>query len=611
MEQTSEYLLGVLKTVIEKDIKHENYKRVCELKRKYTSLITGEDMEHLMRRFDKHESQDMFNQRVRITSHITQSVAKNLIKPLYKIPRSNSVNRVITYKNDKDQERVKKFEEILSEFYGDDTLDNWFNTRWIDLNGHDPNAWCVLEWKDFDPTSETAKPYPFEVSAEEAIHFSRDNSKELQFLVVRNAIKDDFDEDTRERYTIYGKDHTIALTSLTDQEVDDIPKSSYKSGDIIQLVIENVEYNLILLKQTKWFRLNTFTHNLNFVPAFTIGFNRDLYTNGKTYLSVIDDAVPILIKMVKANSEMDLTAALHVFPQKIQYAQRCEHTGCNMGKFPNGDTCPTCGGSGYQVAKTAQDVIYITMPRDKDDFFNLDNIVKYVSPSVELVQWQDRYIEKLTIRCKEAMYNTELFSKKEVAETATGKNIDLQNVYDSLYTMAKAYSTKWKFAVTSIAKIADMDEDLVAFYNFSKDFKLKSLTDLYNDLKIVSDSGADSFVKEQIYDDIAGIVYSEDPIAKGKYEAKKAFYPFSGKSEKEIMFALSSNDIPEEVKVLYLNYGWIFDEIYVENANTNSPVNFYELNRAEQKVLIDKKIKEIISKRQPVVGADTEEEFSV
>jgi hypothetical protein len=156
-----------------------------------------------------------------------------------------------------------------------------------------------------------------------------------------------------------------------------------------------------------------------------------------------------------------------------------------------------------------------------------------------------------------------------------------------------------------------MDENLVAFYNFSKDFKLKSLTDLYNDLKIVSDSGADSFVKEQIYDDIAGIVYSEDPIAKGKYEVKKAFFPFSGKSDKEIMFALSSNDIPEEVKVLYLNYGWIFDEIYVENANSNSPVNFYELNRAEQKVLIDKKVKEIINNRQPIVVADTEEEFSV
>lgn len=238
------------------------------------------------------------------------------------------------------------------------------------------------------------------------------------------------------------------------------------------------------------------------------------------------------------------------------------------------------------------------MPRDKEDFLNLDNIVRYVSPSVELVQWQDRYVEKLTIRCKEAMYNTELFSKKEVAETATGKNIDLQNVYDSLYTMAKAYSVKWKFAVETIAKIADMYEGLIAFYNFSKDFKLKSLTDLYNDLKIIGDSNADSFVREMVYDDIAGIAYSEDHIAKGKYDVKKAFYPFSGKSEKEILYAISANLVPEEVKVLYLNYGWIFDELYLENASKNSPVNFFELNRAEQKMLIDAKVKEIIERNK-------------
>lgn len=599
MIETQENLLTTLVKIVQDDVKHKYYKRVCELKRKYTALITGEDMSYLMRRFDKHESEDMFEQRKRITSHITQSVSKNLIKPLYKIPRSNSVSRNISYKDDKNLENAKQLEKILSKFYDGDSLDNWFNTRWIDLAASDPNAWCVLEWKDFDPKTEKASPYPFEVSSEQAIHYVKDISNELQFLVVRNLLNDDFDNEERTRYTIYGKDNAVALTSLTKEEEAVIPFKLYKEGEIIQIVTkENMMLDLIFTRSNKWYKIDIFKYDLGVVPAFQVGFYRDIYTDGKTYLSVIDDAVPVLMKMVKANSEMDLTSALHVFPQKIQYANRCDSINCNAGYLPDGATCPVCNGTGYKIAKTSQDVIYLTMPRDKDDFLNLDNIVRYVSPSVELVQWQDRYVEKLTIRCKEAMYNTELFSKKEVAETATGKNIDLQNVYDSLYTMAKAYSVKWKFAVETIAKIADMYDGLMAFYNFSKDFKLKSLTDLYNDLKIIGDSNADSFVREMVYDDIAGIAYSEDHIAKGKYDVKKAFYPFSGKSEKEILYAISANLVPEEIKVLYLNYGWIFDELYLENASKNSPVNFFELNRAEQKILIDAKVKEIIERNK-------------
>jgi hypothetical protein len=237
------------------------------------------------------------------------------------------------------------------------------------------------------------------------------------------------------------------------------------------------------------------------------------------------------------------------------------------------------------------------MPRDKEEFLNLDNMVKYISPSVELVAWQDRYIDALTVRCKEAMYNTELFSKKEVAETATGKNIDLQNVYDSLYDMAMSFSIKWKFSVTMIAKIIDQLEGLTCYYVFSKDFKLKSLTDLYNDLTIVGNSNADNFIKEAIYDDIAGIFYGEDPVAMNRYKTQKAFYPFSGMSEKEIIIALNSPEVTEYAKTLYLNSGWIYDELYMESLKKPKSISFYELPREEQKKLIEQKVNQIIANK--------------
>jgi len=579
-------MLKTLLTVINEDIRHKYYARVCDLKRLYTALITGEDMEYLLRKFDRHESDEMFKQRRRITQHITSSVSRNLMKPLYKVPRSNSVNRVVAYKDDAVNQRSKELEDKLDVFWGDASFDNWFNQRWIDLNGSDPNSWCVFEWKDYDVTKERATPYPFEVSSEEAIHYSKDIKNDLQFLVTLHDVVDEFGGNSKQRYTIYGKEDTTVLTELKPDPTGNNPYN---------IPFADVDGETVVKTKKGYFTINTYTHSLGFVPAFMVGFNRDIYTEGKTMISVIDDAVPLLLKMVKANSEMDLTAALHVFPQKIQYANRCSHTGCNNGFMPDGNSCSKCHGTGYETHKTAQDIIYLRMPKDKDDFLNLDNIVKYVSPSVELVQWQDRYIQELTIRCKEALYNSELFSKKQVAETATGKNIDLQNVYDSLYNMATAYSRKWKFGVESIASITDMRKDLIAFYTFSKDFKMKSLSDLYADLETINNSDGDSFIKDGINNDIAGIIYSEDPIGKARYLTQKSFFPFNGKSEKEIMYAMTTNYTPDRIKVLYLNYSWIFDEI--ENEMSGG-INFYELTREQQKVLIDKKVNKILKEQE-------------
>ena len=605
MEQDTQWLIDTLYQVVKGNITHKDYDRVTHLRRLYTSLITGEDMDWLMRRFDLHESAEAFKQRKDITNHITSSVSNNLMKPLYKVPRSNSAKRFIGYDEDNDNKKKKELEAKLGLFWENTSLDNWFSNKWIDINGTDPNAWCVFEWKDYDNTKEKATPYPFMASADEVIYFNKDNAGDLQFLVIKTSETDQFGLNPRNVYTIYGKDETVVFKQVLKDEMDDATKnkiqiSRVKEGEVIEISINSIP-TMGIVNGSNLFTIGTYEHKLNAVPAFCVGFKRDKYTDGRTFVSVIDDAVPILMKMVKANSEMDLTAALHVFPQKVQYANRCTATGCNMGHLPDGSTCPTCGGTGYQTSKTAQDVIILPMPRDKEEFLNLDNMVKYISPSVELVAWQDRYIDNLTIRCKEAMYNTELFSKKEVAETATGKNIDLQNVYDSLYDMAMSFSIKWKFSVTTIAKIIDQSEGLTCYYVFSKDFKLKSLTDLYNDLTIVGNSNADNFIKEAIYDDIAGIFYGEDTIAMNRYKTQKAFYPFSGMSEKEIILALNSPEVTEYAKTLYLNSGWIYDELYMESLQKAGSISFYELSREEQKKLIDQKVSEIIVSTQKEV----------
>ena len=144
-----------------------------------------------------------------------------------------------------------------------------------------------------------------------------------------------------------------------------------------------------------------------------------------------------------------------------------------------------------------------------------------------------------------------------------------------------------------IAKITDLDEGLIAFYKFSKDFKLKSLTDLYIDLKAVGDARASEFIKSSIEDDIAGVIYSESDRDMLKYNVKKSWYPFNGKSPEQIATITASLDlVPYRTRVFWANFSYIFDLIELEQSETGT--DFYYLSRKKQFEVIKSKIDEII-----------------
>ena len=597
--------------MIKRGEKHPYYDRVTELAELYTKLITGENMDSLMQQFTPRETPEMFEQRKRITQHITKTVANNVMDVFFKIPRSNSVQRNISY-SDNDIKKLKELNKKLSEFWGDMSLDDYMNTRWFELLFTDPNAFVVVEWDNFDNSTERALPYPYEVSSHNAILYEYENN-DLQFLVAQNsemrwAWNDSLKKDEQKEqlsYTIYGKNQSVKFVQiLSDKIITDVinnnrsilnDERNYGFIPVMEGDVLTGGYFIESVHERKGYVITVPTpHKLGYVPAQRIGTRRDITTNGNTFLSPIDKAVPIFMKLVKSNSEFDLTMALHCFPQKIQYAPRCKARDCRDGMLTDGSQCTACKGTGFETITSAQETITISLPKDREDMVDLTNMILYISPPVDLVRFQDDYIEKLTYIVKESIFNTELFSKQEVSETATGKNISLQNIYDSLYPIAQSYSKQWYFLVTTVADVTQLNKNLIAFYNFSKDFKLKSLSDLYVDLKMVGDARASEFVKDSIESDIAGIIYSEDERSLLKYNIKRAFFPFTGKSDEEIRILITSPGIvSQRTKVFYANFGIVFDS--VEMAQAESGVDFYYLSKQKQYELIQAEVDRIMA----------------
>lgn len=550
-------------------------------------------MQPLMRQFNRRENDEAFKQRILITQHITKSVFQNLMKPAFKVPRSNSARRILFYRDDVESKNQHELENVLAKFDGDDSLDSYMETQYIQANHVDPNSFIIVEWEQFDGRKERARPYPFEVSAHEAIFFEYKKNI-LQYLVIKQKYQDTENLDLGREitaYTKYGINESIRLISVDDEE---IIKKILPVGEEIK--IAGITY--IKIPETEEvFIVQRFKNTLGFVPAIRAGFRRDVVTDGRTMVSAIDEAIPILMKLVKANSELDLTMALHAFPQKVQYVPACKNKNCLKGKLINGDTCRTCKGSGIQQSASAQEIVDVEMPKTKEDMINLGDLVKYHSPEVDLVKFQDEYVKSLMAMAKDARFNSDVFSRKEVAETATGKNIDLQNVYDSLWGDAVAYRKTWRFLVKTVASVTDLIEGLIWDYKFSRDFKMKTLNDLYFDLKLIADSKADEFVKDSIQNDIAQLMYAESELELKRFKTKKAFFPYSGKRLEEIMYIVTTVDRKDFHKVLWESYGWIFDDIELEEADKGK--NFYDYKKSKQKSVIDKKVKKIIAAMPP------------
>lgn len=597
----------ILKDTVANKKFHKNYTYVTELADKYKKLITGDKINTLLRKFVRREDDALFEQRCELTQAITPAVSSSLMNPFYKVGRSNSIIKDIDIAEDSDNKKLDDIKTAILQYNGEKSLDRYLETRFVDLNFTDPNSFIITE---FDPAPigpqgemlEKVKPRPFECSSKNAINYTYKNNI-LQWLIVRLDIKYIEAKDTDNQkecdgysYTIYLKDDAIKLTRVANDFV------SVEKGN-------TVEYTIITTAGTitqKFYRptdselylVEYFEHKSGKVPAKRVGYRLDLITDGETCVSPMHDAMCYFMKSIKTVSEFDLTMALHAFPQKFQYAPRCwgdetNNITCDSGLTPDGAKCSQCKGSGYMIHTSAQDAVMMRLPKTTDQIIDLQKLVHYQYPPIDLLKFQDEFIKSLKNEARQAVFNSEIFNRSQIASgaTATEVKISLESVYDTLFPFAEAFSETYKYIVSLIANLRDV-KDATVDHRFPKDFKFKTVPELLGELQVANTSNAPGYIKNQISMDIAEQQFVDKPEEFRKVKVKDKFYPFPDKNYTEIIYLISNNLTSEYNKVLWANFDNIFKELEQE-----SEVNgkyFYDLAHKEQASAIERKVQGLI-----------------
>jgi hypothetical protein len=631
-------LLDEARALIQRLIKsgetHKDYDRTVELARDYRIFITSKDIEKKLIQFVQREDAALFAQRLRLTKSTTPAVASSIRGPFNKVVRNDRVRKTVKLDNETRQKVVEKMQGL---FYGaarkkNRGLEYWLKTRFLEMQFTDPNSWTVVEWDAPATPSEVIKPRPFEVSAEMAVNFFIAND-ETKWLLVRQAIKyktvtpgavvttGAIQATTEEteikkdgyRWTLYDEDVTVVMEQVDKDYLKAQGFALSRNQEFI--TIKNVDY-----------LASSFEPNVGYVPAFRIGYKRDEETSGRTFVNPWHDALCFFEKSLKTVSELDLTMALHTFPQKLQYVQQCPgqmaapgipRRGCNKGiiQGTTSTPCPICEGKGYKLHTTAQDAILLPMPTDpkNEDIVDLEKLLVYKAPPIELIKFQNDYCQQLERQAHQAVFNSQVFVKKsgggiteqQSTDTATGAEYNMQSVYDALEPFTEKFSEMWKEFVTVFAVIAGEELDKIdVSHDFPADYKLKTSDILLSERKTANESGAPAFLIETIDDDLATIIYGGDDLGLQKYRVKRRFSPFTGKNENEVALLLASEFVPDEPKVLYSNFELIFKEL-----EADAPEFWTMTDLKKQRQMVEEKVAEWVQKLKDAAPAPTFQMF--
>lgn len=566
---------------------HPGYAWTVEYGGQLKAYFGGVNLDKYMRIFTRRESDELFQQRKEITAEVQSALGMMLEKPVAKIERSNWKQYVVV-DNDDGGKKAKAFNRNFLSAFGSKGLFPYCFERVRYWNIYDPNCFTVVEWKDFDNSKANAKPYPFEVTAEMAVDFQYKQS-ELMYLCCRQEVEQ-YEDGTKyklERLTMYRPMQTVVLQELPPRlaqayiSMRNSPgKNEMFPGDtpipngyLVQ--IDNRIYEAII----------PIPHGYPKTPAVRTGYIDNPIDDGATKLSIFHAALPFAKKLLKTNSEVDLTAALVASPIPIRFADKCGAKDCINGERSDGSACQVCGGTGRKNRPTSvQEEITVDMPDTKDELIvDLAGMLAYIHFPPEaatlLISLWDKWIEKANL----AVYNSELTTKSEVAQTARFHSRAEQGVNDALWPYSNHISSvcaELSRAIASAVKVSGgMAKPIIP-----ANLRFETVYDLFDELTAAREAGASTDACAILQLRIMEVMLQDDPEALRRAQIDDQHNPFRGMTEAQIIVALNNALVPEDKKLFFLNKSDIMEVILSENPN------FYEMPRIDQKKLIDAQV---------------------
>lgn len=580
--------------------RHDHYNHTVDVAKFAHQIMTGDDQAELVVEYKRGEKKEAKKQRVHITNSMTRECSNAVRAQFEEMARVDNVLEQVMYTPEGQSSDLKKMEveTAMDYFHEGDSLTKYLHEALLHLNFYDPNAFIVCEARYSEDDVERLDkpiPYPREVYSEAALNYEFVNGV-LGWMVAREfmTFKDDNDNDVDlPLFTLYAPEYNIQVQEIGDRIIIDTELWENDGWEKITITPKS--------GRTRMFFYKEYHTRLKVNPAIRVGYMKDPHTNRETCTTPLWPAHHLFKDMIWTKSEYDLCRALHGFYQKFIYAPKCEYKNelqqpCIQGRC-GGEICPQCDGKGVMVHTTVQDVVILEAPRRKEDMVPLSNFVHYEHIPMDLIERHKEDLQDMKRDVMRAVFQRDLVDRDEVASTATEIRDIQSSRYNVIHTYGQNWSKIWKHIVRVIANYQDNQEGLQVDHDFSSDFIIETLSELFYQRQKAVEANAPYEVIHNIDRKIAMKQNRDNAEEIQKMEAKEKWKPLREKSEGERMSIIMNLPELHPLRIRYVYFEEIFSKIY---SQKNSQA-FHDLSWEGQKNIIDAIVNDLIEENRPLV----------
>lgn len=574
----------IIEARIENKTRHEHYDRTVNRRKLYHAMMTGEGLSNYLNHFELRESAEEFKARTKITQQCVTPPINEAAARFGKTSRYPNIKKELKYEKGSDRSEI--LNSALGKFCHDGDVQSFLALDFDNKSLIDPNSFLVLDFESFDALqNKRPEVYGVFIPCDEVVDFEYLPNDELNYLIIEKTVE--IFNEKNEKIKLKDYIGYLGDSVLVYHEVHEDRKLA--DGELID--IGNEQY-----------RFHDLNSEAKQVQAIRLGYLKDPITNYKTVISPLDKAETVVMDLNNDKSEYDQTKRCHVFPQKLQFEQKCPGESdvktCSHGKTVDGNTCGVCKGKGVLLHASSADVLTLPMPKDKDDYFlPLADMIHYAKPDIEIIKHLREDVESSKLSIMKAIFTSESAVKTDgtvkIDKTATEFVMKADDVSDIILPYALHKSKIYKFIIRQVAIFNDIEEGLKILFEYPASLRLETVEELQAKFAVLVAAGASPSLLDDIEKEIATKRFIDDQEGLLRYEVRGLHRPFRNRAPSEVQFMVGAGLCPKWREVLYANYESIMTELEHENSN------FYQMKFEQRNELIKSRAKEYAAELEP------------
>jgi hypothetical protein len=317
----------------------------------------------------------------------------------------------------------------------------------------------------------------------------------------------------------------------------------------------------------------TVAHNLGYVPFFAPSLFAASQSSDVTRTSLLHKALPIAKVYLRDYNVHELDKTFHGFRKFWSFGVTCNHQrsvklegncvgdaqyatlACTTGYFnyPDGhsEVCDRCRGEG-KVVPVGPDKTYILEIPDSATSIDLRPPAGYIEPDIATAAEQALELQRKARELEEAALGKEgVLNRDGTVETATGKQIDLQPVFDRCTTYGKSWKWVLQNVLDTLARLRYSGEFKQSAINVGKKYQIETVDELKARYKLAKEAGYPDSVLFGLLEDIVYTEYADDPMELEYNRIKLYLEPVPTRSTSEVQQWLFQRAEDAELQALF------------------------------------------------------------